>query len=119
MLLPKNECILFSDLEKDENGAISVKNVSGATLKIVFEFCNIFVDAPPYKPLNAFKPLELRYNAAVIRFMDQLSNQQFKDILRAALYLDNVRLMDSGLLRLHRSLEGRVSYRLSSTFTNF
>ena len=96
----------FSDCNSESE--IPTPNVDGKTLRNVINFCDLFADAPPYDPEDK---TTLRMDPKVKKFMEKLSTDDFKKILLAANYLDNPRLIDAGLLKIHNELEGLVSSR--------
>jgi S-phase kinase-associated protein 1 len=100
---------------------IPLPNVNAKTLKKVITFCERFVNDPSYNPDTDHN--NLRHDPRVSSFMKNISSQDLMDLLLAANYLNNSRLIDAGLLYIHHNHDGmtveeiRHALHLENDFT--
>uniref|UniRef100_A0AC34GP22 Skp1-related protein n=1 Tax=Panagrolaimus sp. ES5 TaxID=591445 RepID=A0AC34GP22_9BILA len=86
---------------------IPIKDIDGKTLKKVVAFCEKFANDPKYDANDPKEPASLRSDVRVINFFkDFRSTNDLLELVNAANYLNNQRLIDACLLHIHRNLEG-------------
>jgi hypothetical protein len=101
-----NICIPLLDYVGNADNGIPLQNVKAKTLKQVITFCEKFASDPPYDSQKG--QIDLRSDLRVINFLKNMNSQDLSDILLAADYLENKRLIDAGLHYIHRNLQGMV-----------
>uniref|UniRef100_A0A914QYE5 SKP1-like protein n=1 Tax=Panagrolaimus davidi TaxID=227884 RepID=A0A914QYE5_9BILA len=111
-----------------ENGGspgpeIPIKDIDGKTLKKVVEFCEKFVKDSQYNSNETRECAALRNDIRIINFFKDIKSGFLLELVKAANYLDNKRLVDACLFNIHRNLDGldiegiRKSLHLENDFT--
>uniref|UniRef100_A0AC34QYH2 SKP1 component POZ domain-containing protein n=1 Tax=Panagrolaimus sp. JU765 TaxID=591449 RepID=A0AC34QYH2_9BILA len=103
------QCKLFDSAfafteSSNPNDPIEVKDVTSQALKFLVQFCDLHADDSPYEsPQNGLLVVpDVRHEA----MFESLDSKVFTEVMLAANYVENQRLIDSLMVYLHRSLRG-------------